>query len=72
MRKFLMLVPVAAMLALAGSDGVHAATIFTGKGGVTCTFESCMTYCKQVSGTKCTQFCNKVIPERQRNGTCKS
>jgi hypothetical protein len=53
MRKFSKLAPVLIVLALMTGGGVANAAGDTGKGGVSCTFEKCMSNCKSMGGAQC-------------------
>jgi len=76
MTRILFALLGAALLAAVVTSGpAHAIKFFKGKNGqtITCTFQDCVDYCKQVGGRPagCPGFCTKTINDRKASGECK-
>ena len=74
-RLLLALVAAAALAAIATSGPAQAITFHKAKNGttITCTWQDCVDYCKQVGGrvALCPAYCTKTIPQRKASGDCK-
>lgn len=43
----------------------------TGPGGVSCTYEKCMSNCTKLGGRVCSTYCEATVKERRAKGICK-
>lgn len=43
----------------------------TGRGGVICTYEKCMSNCIRLGGKFCTSYCERTLKDRRMSGACK-